>query len=62
MRDSIARLNTQFPTLKALLTTGYIDDALLDTHRDHGFLGVIPKPFHIQRLVSAVRKLSELPA
>ena len=60
--EAIARLNTEFPTLKALLTTGYIDDALLDAHREHGFLGVIPKPFQIERLVSAVRKLSDINA
>ena len=58
--EAIARLRAEFPTLKALLTTGYIDDALLDAHREHGFMGVIPKPFQIERLVGAVSKLAEV--
>ncbi|MBP7948060.1 MAG: response regulator [Verrucomicrobiales bacterium] len=55
--EAVARLRAEFPSLKALLTTGYIDDALLDSHRDHGFLGVIPKPFQVERLVGVLSKL-----
>jgi PAS domain S-box-containing protein len=56
--EAVARLRAEFPNLKALLTTGYIDDALLDSHREHGFLGVIPKPFQVERLVGVVGKLA----
>jgi PAS domain S-box-containing protein len=56
--EAVARLRAEFPNIKALLTTGYIDDHLLDSHREHGFLGVIPKPFQIERLVSVVGKLA----
>ncbi len=56
--EAVARLRSEFPNLKALLTTGYIDDSLLDSHREHGFVGVIPKPFQIERLVGIVSKLA----
>lgn len=56
-QEAVARLKGEFPGIKALLTTGYIDDVLMETYREHGFLGVIPKPFHLERLVQAVGRI-----
>ena len=56
-KECVARLKAEFPALKALLTTGYIDDELMETYRDHGFLGVIPKPFQLDRLVQSLGRL-----
>jgi PAS domain S-box-containing protein len=56
-QEAVARLKGEFPGIKALLTTGYIDDTLMETYRDHGFLGIIPKPFHLDRLVEAVGRV-----
>lgn len=56
-QEAVARLRGEFPGIKALLTTGYIDDVLMETYRDHGFLGVIPKPFHLDRLVQALGRI-----
>lgn len=56
-KECVARLKAEFPSLKALLTTGYIDDELMETYRDHGFLGVIPKPFQLDRLVQSLGRL-----
>ena len=56
-QEAVARLKGEFPGIKALLTTGYVDDVLMDTYRDHGFLGVIPKPFHLDRLIQAIGRI-----
>ncbi len=56
-KECVARLKAEFPSLKALLTTGYIDDELMETYRDHGFLGVIPKPFQLDRLVQSLARM-----
>ena len=56
-QEAVARLKGEFPGIKALLTTGYVDDVLMDTYREHGFLGVIPKPFHLDRLVQAIGRI-----
>jgi len=56
-QETVARLKGEFPGIKALLTTGYVDDVLLETYREHGFLGVIPKPFHLDKLVQAVGRV-----
>jgi two-component system, cell cycle sensor histidine kinase and response regulator CckA len=59
-QETVARLRGEFPGIRALLTTGYIDDALMETYRDHGFLGVIPKPFHLDKLVQTIARLTGL--
>ncbi len=59
-RECIARLRGEFPGVKAVLTTGYLDDQLLENHREHGFSGVITKPFNVERLVTTVAKLVEI--
>jgi PAS domain S-box-containing protein len=56
-QECVARLKGEFPSMKALLTTGYVDDILMDTYRDHGFLGVIPKPFQFDRLIEALGRI-----
>ncbi|MDB6070209.1 MAG: domain S-box, partial [Verrucomicrobiales bacterium] len=60
-KECVARLKAEFPTIKALLTTGYIDDELMETYRDHGFLGVIPKPFQLDRLIQSLGRLLGTP-
>jgi two-component system cell cycle sensor histidine kinase/response regulator CckA len=56
-QETVARLKGEFPGIKALLTTGYVDDVLMESYREHGFLGVIPKPFHLDKLVHAVGRV-----
>jgi two-component system, cell cycle sensor histidine kinase and response regulator CckA len=56
-RECISRLRGEFTDVKAILSTGYVDDILLDTYQEHGFAGVVTKPFQIERLISAVTKL-----
>jgi two-component system cell cycle sensor histidine kinase/response regulator CckA len=58
-RECIARLRGEFPEVKALLTTGFSDDLILDNHREHGFSGVVTKPFNMERLVATVSRLAQ---
>ncbi len=58
-RECIARMRGEFKNVKALLSTGALDDVVLENHREHGFSGVITKPFNIERLVGAVARLAE---
>ncbi len=53
-QEAVARLKGEFPGIKALLTTGFVDDVLMETFRDHGFVGVLPKPFQLDRLVQTI--------
>lgn len=59
-RECIARLRGEFRNVKALLSTGALDDTILENHREHGFSGVVTKPFNIERLVNAVKLLADI--
>ncbi len=56
-KDTVATLRQDFPNIKAVVTTGYLDDAVLSNHREHGFSGILTKPFQIEDLLSVLRVL-----
>jgi signal transduction histidine kinase/ActR/RegA family two-component response regulator len=57
-RECIARLRGEFPDVKALLSTGFSDDQILENHREYGFSGVLTKPFNMERLIHTVSRLA----
>lgn len=52
--EVMARLREEFPGLRAVLTTGYTDDAALAEHAARGFSAVLAKPFSMESLLEAV--------
>ncbi len=58
-REAIQHLRKKHPHLKALVTSGYSDDRILENHREAGFSGVLTKPFRIDRLVATVTQLAQ---
>ena len=57
-KDAVARLRRDFPSIRVILMTGYVDDALLENHEEHGFSGVITKPFQIDQLVATLNQFA----
>lgn len=57
--EVMARLREEFPGLRAVLTTGYTDDAALAEHAARGFSAVLAKPFSMERLLEAVTAVLE---
>ena len=43
--------------VKAIVTTGYVDDNVLENYLEYGFSGVLTKPFRIAKLISSVERL-----
>jgi CheY-like chemotaxis protein len=43
------------PGVKAIVSSGYIDDPVMAKHRDHGFSGMVAKPYTIAELRKAVQ-------
>ncbi len=56
-REAIAQLRILDPGVKALVSTGYADDLILADFKQHGFAGVIPKPYRIKELSEAVHRV-----
>ena len=57
-KDTIAILRQDFPQIKAVVTTGYLNDTVLTNHREHGFSGVLTKPFQMEDLISILKTLA----
>ncbi|MFV1994040.1 MAG: response regulator [Verrucomicrobiales bacterium] len=58
-REAIQHLRQRYPYVKALVTSGYSDDKILENHREAGFSGVLTKPFRIEKLVTAVTQMAQ---
>lgn len=51
------------PAVRAIVSSGYSSDPVLANFREHGFLGMISKPYHITDLAIAIRAvMGETPA
>ena len=49
------------PGIKAIVSSGYIEDPVMAKHRDHGFSGVVAKPYTIEELRKAVQDVIPRP-
>ncbi|MEW6428599.1 MAG: PAS domain S-box protein [Thermodesulfobacteriota bacterium] len=54
-RDTLAELRKIDPAVRVVVSSGYTDDPLLTNFADHGFAGVIGKPFAINELVPLLK-------
>jgi len=45
------------PKVKAVVSSGYSRDPIMANYREHGFSGVVPKPYTISELAHVIKKL-----
>ncbi len=55
--ETLARIRADHPEVRAIVTTGYVNDSVLMNYLEHGFCGVLTKPFRIDHLIAAVERL-----
>ena len=55
--ETLAQIRAKNPEVKAIVTTGYVDDTVLENYLEHGFCGILTKPFRISHLTSTVERL-----
>ena len=58
-QEAIHKLKAIDPEIKALVSSGYSNDHVMANFREHGFLGVLPKPYGIQQVGRALRQALE---
>lgn len=56
-RQALERIRSTHPGVRAIVTTGFVDDEVLENYLEHGFCGVLCKPFRLEHLTSAVERL-----
>ncbi|MDB6093669.1 MAG: hypothetical protein JWM32_1231 [Verrucomicrobia bacterium] len=54
-REAMQELVKINPTVRAIVSSGYSGDPILANFRAHGFCGIVPKPYRLADLASAVR-------
>jgi signal transduction histidine kinase/FixJ family two-component response regulator len=57
--EAVKYLREMRPTVRVIVSSGYADDSVLGRYRDHGFDGVLPKPFTIPELRLAIEELED---
>ena len=56
-KETIAELLKVDPAVRAIVSSGYSNDAVLANFRDYGFRSVLGKPYRLQELGSVLKKL-----
>ena len=56
-KETIARLREIDPGVKAVVSSGYSNDPVMADFREHGFLGVVAKPYLIEELSKVLRRV-----
>jgi CheY-like chemotaxis protein len=53
--EAMAKLLEIDSDVKAIVTTGYSNDPIINKFREHGFRGTLPKPFNLDHLKTALQ-------
>jgi PAS domain S-box-containing protein len=53
-KETIARLRSLDPGVRAVVSSGYASDPIMSDYRSYGFCGVIPKPYRAQELSAVI--------
>ncbi len=57
-KEAIKEIKKINSNIKAIVSSGYNDDSILDNYKKHGFDGFVAKPYSIEELREALKKLS----
>jgi len=57
-REALRVMRTIDPGVKAVVTSGYIDNPVMANFREHGFSSALPKPFTREMLVDIVSRMT----
>ena len=61
-QEAMRRLRAIDPNVKAIVSSGYSNDPVMANYRDHGFGGVVPKPYGAEELAAALSDLLSEPS
>jgi DNA-binding NarL/FixJ family response regulator len=56
-KEAVRKLLAIDPGVKAIVSSGYSSDPIMAEYREHGFRGVVAKPYTIKTLSETVRKI-----
>ena len=57
--ETIQRLRSIDPAVKAIISSGYADTPVINSYKDYGFSGVVHKPYRLKELSLALKNALE---
>ena len=57
-KETLAALRSLDPGVTAVVSSGYSDEPIVAAYREHGFAGVLPKPYTIGELAEVLREVA----
>ena len=55
--EALQRLRVLDPDVRAIVSSGYSNDAIIANHREHGFSAAIAKPYQMTELSDVIRQV-----
>jgi len=59
-REALKLLREIDPGVRAIVSSGYSTDDAMASHLEHGFLGVVPKPYNAEVLVKEINRVMQM--
>ncbi len=56
-KEAIARLRAYDPDVRAIISSGYPNDPAVADYREHGFVGVMNKPYELRQMEAALAEV-----
>ncbi len=56
-KETVAKLRGMDPDVKAIVSSGYSNDPIMAEYRDHGFVGVLPKPYDVAEVGKLLHRI-----
>ncbi len=56
-KETIVELRKMMPEVKAIVSSGYANDPVMAQYREHGFQGVVNKPFQMKELSDTIKQV-----
>jgi DNA-binding NarL/FixJ family response regulator len=58
-KEAVLELRKSYPEAKVLVSSGYSDDPVVSEHKEHGFDGVLCKPYKLEELSNTLKALAK---
>lgn len=55
-QETLSRLRAIDPDMRAIVASGYSNDAVMANHAEHGFRAVLAKPYQLAELAAALHR------
>ncbi|CAD7838997.1 MAG: hypothetical protein [Olavius algarvensis Delta 4 endosymbiont] len=60
-KETIARLLQIDPRVRAIVSSGFVNDPTMSAFWENGFIEILPKPYKTNELEDVIRRVLELP-